>query len=506
MSIIPQEGEEAPLILSTADQTQHFHPPLLPEPKLICKVLVESKKLWFVAAPSIFSRLAMFSMTVVTQAFAGHLGDLNLAAISIATTVIISIAFGILLGMASALETLCGQAYGAKQNHMLGVYLQRSWIVLFICSILLLPLFIFAAPILKLMGQPTNVADQTGLVAVWLIPFHLSLPFQFTLQRFLQSQLKTAVIAWVSGITLAVHVLISWVFVYKLGVGIAGTAITLDFSWWLSVLGLFVYAVGGGCPLSWTGFSAQAFFDLWDFFKLSLASGVMLFLENFYYRILIIVAGYLHNTETAIDALSICISIFAWESMISLGFLAATGVRVANELGAGNANGAKFATIVSVITSLAVGIFFWSIIMAFHEALTMIFTSSSSVIAMVNKFSTLLAFTILLNCIQPVLSGAAVGSGWQGLVAFVNIGSYYLVGVPLGVFFGWLQFGITGIWGGMICGTVVQTLILAVITMKCNWEREAQKARSHISNANSFLPITSFCKCDRTSFCYNSPC
>ncbi|KAK8692351.1 hypothetical protein V6N13_075817 [Hibiscus sabdariffa] len=394
MGIIPHE-EEAALILSSAAQTQHFHQPLLPEPKLICKVLVESKKLWFVAAPSIFSRLAMFSMTVVTQAFAGHLGDLNLAAISIATTVIISLAFGIL------------------------------------------------------------------------------------------SQLKTAVIAWVSGIALAVHVLISWVFVYKLGVGIAGTAITLDFSWWLSVLGLFVYAVGGGCPLSWTGFSAQAFSELWDFFKLSLASGVMLFLENFYYRILIIVAGYLHNTETAIDALSICISIFAWESMISLGFLAATGVRVANELGAGNANGAKFATLVSVITSLAVGIFFWSIIMAFHEALTMIFTSSSSVITMVNKFSTLLAFTILFNCIQPVLSGTAVGSGWQGVVAYVNIGSYYLVGVPLGVFFGWLQFGITGIWSGMICGTVVQTLILAVITMKCNWEREAQNARSHISNATS---------------------
>lgn len=80
-------------------------------------------------------------------------------------------------------------------------------------------------------------------------------------------------------------------------------------------------------------------------------------------------------------------------------------MRVANELGAGNAKGAKFATIVSVITSLAVGILFWLIIMAFHETLAMIFTSSSSVITMVNKYSTLLAFTIPVNCIQPVLSG-----------------------------------------------------------------------------------------------------
>ena len=40
-------------------------------------------------------------------------------------------------------------------------------------------------------------------------------------------------------------------------------------------------------------------------------------------------------------------------------------------------------------------------------------------------------------------SGVAVGSGWQAIVAFVNIGSYYIVGVPLGVLLGWLLgFGI----------------------------------------------------------------
>ncbi|KAH9690537.1 protein DETOXIFICATION 27 [Citrus sinensis] len=455
--------EENPLLLSSIYENET--PPHLQEisndDSLVSKTWKESKKLWQIAGPSIFSRPAMFSMTVVTQAFAGHLGDLNLAAISIATTVIISISFGFLLGMASALETLCGQAYGAKQYHMLGIYMQRSWIVLFICSFLLIPMF------------PTSVAEQTGIFAVWLIPFHLCLPFQFTLQRFLQSQLKTAVIAWVSGCALLVHVIVSWVFVYKLRVGLVGTAITLDFSWWLSVLGLFLYTVCGGCPLTWTGFSAQTFVGLWEFFKLSVASGVMLLLENIYYRALIIVSGYMHNTEVAVDALSICVTVFGWESMIPLGFLAATGVRVANELGAGNANGAKFAAIVSVLNSLLVGLCFLSIIIATPEKLAMIFTSSSAVITMVNELAILLALTILLNCIQPVLTGVAVGCGWQALVAFVNIGSYYIVGVPLGVFLGWLlHFDIRGIWTGMISGTVVQTVILCVITIKCEWQKE----------------------------------
>ncbi|CAL1409723.1 unnamed protein product [Linum trigynum] len=455
---------------------------------LIRAVWQESKNLWLIAGPSIFSRVAMFSLTVVTQAFAGHLGELNLAAISMVCFVIIGISFGFLLGMASALETLCGQAYGAKQYHMLGIYMQRSWIVLFLCSLLLLPLFLFAAPLLKLIGQPADVAEKTGLVALWLIPFHLSFPFQFTLQRFLQCQLKAGVVAWVSGGALVLHVVVSWVFVHKLQVGIVGAAITIDFSWWVSVLAMFLYCVCGGCPKCWTGFSDQAFVGLWDFFKLAVASGVMLSLENFYYKVLIIVSGYMQNVKVAIDALSICVTIYSWESMIPLGFLAAAGVRVANELGAGNAKGAQFATIVSVTTSAAVGLFFGIIIMVFPEELAAIFTSSSSVISMVNELAALLAFTVLLNSIQPVLSGVAVGSGWQASVAFVNIGSYYIVG-PLGVLFGsWLlHFGIQGIWVGMLAGTVVQTLVLTVMTLRCQWEKEAEKARSQVDKGTNHL-------------------
>ncbi|KAK7351209.1 hypothetical protein VNO77_10490 [Canavalia gladiata] len=445
----PEAEAEHPFIESTLPQPQKHGSTTAPS--LFQSACSESKNHWHIAAPSIFTRLAMFSITVVTQSFAGHLSDLDLAAISIGCTLLISITFGFLLGMASALETLCGQAYGAGHHRMLGIYLQRSWLVLFLSSLFMLPIFVFATPLLRLIGLPVAVAERAGLVAIWLIPFHLSFPFQFTLQRFLQCQLKTGIIAWISGGALAVHVLVSWVFVEKMRIGIVGTALTIAFSWWLSVFGLLLYTLFGGCPHSWTGFSAQAFVGLWDFFKLSFASGLMVALENFYYRLLLIVSGYMHNTEIAIDALSVCVTIYGWESMIPLAFLAATGVRVANELGAGNAKGAKFATVVSV---------------------------SSSVIQMVNELAILLAFTILLNCIQPILSGVAVGCGRQAVVTYTNIGSYYLVGIPLGVLLGWLlPSGIVGMWTGMMCGTVVQTVILTIVTMRYDWEQEARKAQ-----------------------------
>ncbi|KAH9712820.1 protein DETOXIFICATION 27 [Citrus sinensis] len=421
------------------------------------KFWVESKKLWYIVGPAIFSRLTSYSMLVITQAFAGHLGDIELAAISIANNVIVGFDFGLLLGMASALETLCGQAFGAKRYYMLGVYMQRSWIVLFVCCVLLLPLYLFASPVLKLLGQPDDVAELSGMVSIWMIPLHFSFAFQFPLQRFLQSQLKNMVIAWVSLVALLVHIFVSWLFVNRMQLGVIGTAATLNFSWWILVFGLFGYVSCGGCPLTWTGFTLEAFSGLWQFVKLSAASGVMLCLENWYYRILISMTGNLQNAEIAVDALSI------W-------------VRVANELGAGNGKGAKFATIVSVVTSVIIGLFFWLLIMIYHNELALIFSSSEAVLQAVNKLSILLAFTILLNSVQPILSG------WQSYVAYINLGCYYLIGVPLGCLMGWVfHQGVMGIWAGMIFGgTAIQTLILAIITMRCDWDKEAETANTRV--------------------------
>lgn len=442
------------------------------------KFWIESKKLWYIVGPSIFSRIATFTMNVVTQAFAGHLGDVELAAITISTGVIVGFNFGLLLGMASALETLCGQAFGAKRYNMIGIYMQRSWIVLLVCCVITLPLYIFATPILKALGQSDDVAELSGKAALWLIPQHFTFAFLFPLQRFLQSQLKTPVLAWVSLVNLLIHVLLTWLFMSVFKFGLVGTVVALDISWWLNVVGLFAYTVFGGCPLTWNGFSMEAFSGLWEFVKLSAASGVMLCLENWYYRILILMAGIVKNATIAVDAVSICMNINGWEMMIPLAFFAGIGVRVSNELGAGNGDKAKYATVVAIVHSTAIGLVFCVLIMALHNKFALIFSSSTIVLEAVDHMAWLLAVTILLNSIQPVISGVAVGSGWQSWVAYINLGSYYLVGVPLGVVCGLvLHLGVEGIWGGMVFGgTLLQTIILGIITLRCDWEKEARKA------------------------------
>ncbi|KAF7130006.1 hypothetical protein RHSIM_Rhsim10G0169900 [Rhododendron simsii] len=70
------------------------------------RVWIESRKLWHIVGPSMFSRLTSYSMLVITQAFAGHLGDHELAAVSIASNIVVGFNFGFLVLLHSLLSIL----------------------------------------------------------------------------------------------------------------------------------------------------------------------------------------------------------------------------------------------------------------------------------------------------------------------------------------------------------------------------------------------------------------
>ncbi|TVU38881.1 hypothetical protein EJB05_12276, partial [Eragrostis curvula] len=81
-----------------------------------------------------------------------------------------------------------------------------------------------------------------------------------------------------------------------------------------------------------------------------------------------------------------------------------------------------------------------------------------------------------------VIRHVAVGCGWQAFVAYVNVGCYYVVGVPLGIFLGfYLDFGAKGVWSGMVIGgTLMQTLILLWFTFRTDWHKEVEKAKARL--------------------------
>ncbi|CBI23254.3 unnamed protein product, partial [Vitis vinifera] len=421
-------------------------------------------------------------MSLSTRVFAGHLGNLELAAASLGNSGIQLFAYGLMLGMGSAVETLCGQAYGANRSEMLGIYLQRATVVLTATGFPLTVIYVFAKPILLLLGESSAVASAAAVFVYGLIPQIFAYAVNFPIQKFLQAQSIVAPSAIISAATLSVHLLLSWVAVYKLGMGLIGASLVLSLSWWIIVGAQFVYIlISDRCKYTWTGFSLQAFSGLWEFLKLSAASAVMLCLETWYFQMLVLIAGLLKNPELALDSLSICMAISGLLFMVSVGFNAAASVRVSNELGAGNPKSAAFSVVLVNLVSFIIAVIEAIVVLSLRHVISYAFTGGATVAKEVSDLCPFLAVTLILNGVQPVLSGVAVGCGWQAFVAYVNVGCYYVVGIPLGCVLGFkFDLGAKGIWSGMIGGTVMQTLILVWITYRTDWSKEVEKAKQRL--------------------------
>uniref|UniRef100_A0A7C9FLS6 Protein DETOXIFICATION n=1 Tax=Opuntia streptacantha TaxID=393608 RepID=A0A7C9FLS6_OPUST len=436
---------------------------------------VESVKLWKIAAPIVLNILCQFGTSTLTAIFVGHIGDLELSAVTIATSVIGCFSFGFMLGMGSALETLCGQAFGAGQVHMLGIYMQRSCIILLASCVVMLPIYIFSGPLLRLIGQDPGIADLAGKFTILIIPQLFSLAINFPTQKFLQAQSKVNVMAWIGLVALANHALLLWLFISVFGWGVIGAAAAYNITSWVIALGQVVY-VFGWCRDAWSGFSSAAFKEIWAFVRLSIASAVMLCLEIWYMMGLSLLAGHLHNAVIAVGSLSICTNVDGLQGMIFIGINAAISVRVSNELGWGRPRAAKYSVYVTVFQSLLIGLLSMVIILVARNHFAIIFTDSIELQRAVAKLAWFLGITMLLNSVQPVISGVAIGGGWQALVAYINLGCYYVFGLPLGCILGYVaNLGVMGIWGGFIAGTALQTFILLFILYKTNWSKEVEK-------------------------------
>ncbi|XP_040377706.1 protein DETOXIFICATION 40-like, partial [Oryza brachyantha] len=436
-----------------------------------------------VAAPAVVVYAINNALCFSTLVFSGHLGNLELAAASLGNNGIQIFAYGLMLGMGSAVETLCGQAYGAHKYDMLGIYMQRSVILLTAVGVPLAAVYALSRPILLHLGQSPAIADAAQLFMYGLIPQIFAYAANFPIQKFLQAQSIVAPSAYISAAALALHLVLGWLAVYRLRMGLLGASLVLSLSWWAAVAAQFAYIVAGErCRRTWTGLSWRAFSGLPGFLRLSASSAVMLCLETWYYQVVVLVAGLLPDPQLALDALTVCLTLFGWMFMVSIGFNAAASVRVGNELGAGHPRAAAFSVVVVTAMSLAITAAMAAMFLVFRGYVSYIFTRGEAVARAVSDLAPLLAATIVLNGIQPVLSGVAVGCGWQRFVAFVNVGCYYIVGIPVGVLLGFrFHLGAKGIWGGMLGGTCMQALLLSWTIFRADWNKEVDETKKRLN-------------------------
>ncbi|KAM7277495.1 hypothetical protein ACFE04_019361 [Oxalis oulophora] len=491
-----EEGFESPL-LQTSRRTTNAETSSARQPRRYCcfytrvDVVEEAKKQLWLAGPLIAVSLLQSSLQFISVMFVGHLGELALASASLASSFASFTGFSVLLGMASALETICGQAYGAKQYHILGIHTQRAMVVLLTISIPLSIIWFNTDTILISLGQNREIAINAGIFNRWTIPGLFAYGLLQCLNRFLQTQNNVLPMMTISGITALFHGFLCWVLVVKFGIGTNGAAMAISISYWVNVICLAMYIkLSPACMETWTGFTKEAFHELLIFIKLAVPSAFMICLEYWSFDMVVLLSGLLPNPKLQTSVLSISLNTCWNVYMISVGLGGAISTRVSNELGAGNSRGAKLALRVMITIAIIEGPVIGISTILVRNVWGKLYSNEPEVINYVAKIMPLLALSNFLDGFQCVLSGSARGCGWQNLCAIINLVAYYIVGIPCALFFAFtLQLEGMGLWMGIICGLSVQVVALVTINACTNWDQEAVKAQHSVCKIENLIDM-----------------
>ncbi|TMX02932.1 hypothetical protein EJD97_019252, partial [Solanum chilense] len=442
----------------------------------IVEVIEETKKQLELAGPLVLISFLQYFLQMISIMFVGRLGELSLSSATLATSFAGVTGFSFMLGMGSALETLCGQAYGAKQYHMLGIHMQRGMLVLLAISIPISIIWAFAGHIFAFCGQDMEVSVHAGLYARLLIPSIFPYGVLQCQLRFLQTQSRLKPLVISTCFTTLIHVLLCWALVFRLRMGNKGAALCNAISYWINVLILALYIrLASSCKETWTGFSKEGARNLLSFLSIAIPSALMVCLEQWAYEFLVFMSGWLPNPKLETSMMAISLSISSLVFRIPFGFGSAVrSTRVSNELGAGKPEAAKLAARTVLLLAIVEGLLLSGIAVAARDVWGYIYTNEDEVVKYLSTIMPVLALSNFMDGIQGVLSGTARGCGWQKLGAQVNLGAYYLVGLPSAVILTFVyHLGGKGLWTGIISGSGLQALLLLLITLRTNWELQA---------------------------------
>ncbi|KAJ4709814.1 Protein DETOXIFICATION [Melia azedarach] len=335
-----------------------------------------------------------------------------------------------------------------------------------------------AIPYAWYLHTESNAHTSSRTFNRWMSPSLSAYGILQCLNRFLQTQNNVIPMLISSGFTACLHIFVCWVLVFKSGLESKGAALAITVSNWVNVFLLGIYInFSQSCIKTWTGFSAEAFHDVIGFVKLALSSAIMICLEYWSFEMVVLLSGLLPNPKLETSVLSISLNTCWMVYMISVGLGGAISTRVSNELGAGNSQGAKIALRVMITIAITQGLTVGITTILVRKVWGKLYSNEEEVIKYVAKMMPLLALSDFLDGFQCVLSGAARGCGWQNLCAYINLGAYYVVGIPSAVLFAFfLHIGGMGLWVGIICGLSIQIIALVTVNACTNWDNEAKKA------------------------------
>ena len=426
------------------------------------------KAITVLGLPLIGGHLGQMAIGVTDTVMLGWYGVEALAAVTLAATyffVLFIFGSGFALAVMPMVASFAASEdeQGIRRSTRMGLWLSLAF------GIGVLPAFIWAEPVLRLLGQGDALAAEAGSylqVAGWgILPALLTM----VLKSYLAALERTQVVLWITVLAALVNGVVNYALIFgnwgAPELGVTGAAIASLFTHGISLLGVVLY-VGIKMPQHgifvrlWRG-DAQM---LWRVFSLGWPIGLTTLSEVGLFAASAVMMGWLGTVPLAAHGIAIQLASITF--MIHLGLSNVATIRAGNAFGRADtphmARGAFMATLMSlVLASLTIAIF-----LIWPEMLIGLFMREGEparpeIMAIGVSLLAMAALFQLVDGAQVIALGLLRGvQDTQIPMIFAAI-SYWAIGVPCSYFLGFtLGFGGIGVWAGLVIGLGIAAVLL----------------------------------------------
>ncbi|CAG8638459.1 12048_t:CDS:2 [Dentiscutata erythropus] len=355
----------------------------------------------------------------------------------------------VMYGAATALDTLCSQAYTSDNKKMVGVYLQRAIIINLLGFIPIACIWWESEKILIFFRQPPEISAQAALFLKYLLIGAPAYLMFVNLERYLLAQGIMNAITYVLIICCVIDACLNFMLVwYKpLSLGFIGAPISTAITYWLMFFFLVIYTKFINGYQAWDGWSRAAFHGWKPILTLMIPGIFMICPEWWALEVISFLAGYLG--EISLASQGIITSTLSVIFPIPFGISIVASNRVGNLLGAGLVERAKMASKLSMQIAIIISLFNGAIVIGFKNILGYIFTLDDDVVKYASYALPFTGIFVISDGINAVEYGILRGQGRQHIGALFNTPGYFFVGIPISIIAAFkLGYGLQGLWIG----------------------------------------------------------
>ena len=421
------------------------------------------------ALPISFAQLVLMTTTLVEVAVVGHQGVADLAGVSLGRSIGFS-SMTVTMGVALALEPLASQAIGAREP-------ERAWAAMkatlrSVALVWALSSVAAAALVLGLgaVGVDPEAIPHARAFALFQLPGLLFYNLFLAAKTFLQAHGRTRPIVIAALVANVLNFFVCNVLVRGDGALVAAG---------LPVFGLPAFgAAGAGVAFSLSvgTLAAISLFACWRLrpepavslanpptvravLRLGVPIGLQILTEAGVFALVAMLAGKLG--AHVLSAHQVALSLAATTYMAAVGISGATAVRVGRAVG--ERRSPQQAGWLGIGLGGAWMLCSAAVFATFPRFLIEIFTSDPEVISLGVRLLRIAAVFQLFDGLQTVTLGALRGVGDVRLPFLCAVIAYWVVGLPLSLFLGFvLHLGAPGFWWGLTVGLVMASLLLGL--------------------------------------------